>query len=71
MTGLPGTRRAAARRSAAATADPAAAPSSETGDGDAPAVSLTTPPRDQGQRRRAEKTTVRPPADPLGVESGA
>ena len=69
MIGLPGSRCAAASHSAAATPRPGEAPSSEAVEDDARArVPLTTPPRDQGQRRRAEKTTLRPPVGPRGIE---
>jgi len=72
MTGLPGNPGAAASHSAAATTPPTAAPSPETGEDDARArVSLPTHARDPTQRRRAEKTTVRPPAEPPDVENGA
>jgi hypothetical protein len=69
MNGPPGSRGAAATHSAAAIVRPGEAPSAEAvEDGAGAEVPLTTPPRDQGQRRRAEKTTRRPPAGPLGIE---
>ena len=69
MIGLPGNHGAAASHSAAATERPDEAPSSEAVDDDARAgVPLTTPPRDQRQGRRADKTTVRPPVGRLRSE---
>jgi hypothetical protein len=67
MTDLPGDRPAAPSHGSA-TVRAGAAPFSETVADDARGgVRPTTPPRDQGQHRRAEKTTVRPPAGLPGV----
>ena len=69
MIGLPVSRGAAASHSATATARPGEVPSSEAVEDDGRTrVPLTTPPRDQGQRRRAEKTTLRPPVGPRSIE---
>jgi hypothetical protein len=60
---------AAASHSAAAPSRRGEAPSSEAVEDDARAeVPLTTPPRDQSQHRRAEKTTIRPPVGRRGIE---
>jgi hypothetical protein len=67
--GLPLNRGAAATHSAAAPSRPGEVPSSEAVEDDARAgVPSTTPPRDQSQRRRAEKTTVRPPVGGRGTD---
>ena len=69
MNGPPGSRGAAATHSAAATVRPGEAPSAPpVEDGAGAEVPRTTPPRDQGQRRRAEKTTRQPPVGPPGIE---
>jgi hypothetical protein len=69
MIGLPGNCGAAASPRAPATAPPGEAPSSEAVEENARAgVPPTTPPRDQRQRRRAEKTTVRPPVGRRGID---
>ena len=69
MIGLAGRRGEAASHGAAATVPPGEVPSSEAVEDDGRATGpLTTPPRDQGQRRRAEKTTRRPPVGPLAID---
>ena len=61
---------AAASHQATASPGPGEAPSSEPVEDDGRSeFPRRTPPRDQNQRRRAEKTTVRPLSDPHGLEN--
>lgn len=63
-------RAAAASHRETASARPGEAPDAEAVEDDARSeVPRRAPPHDQSQRRRAEKTTVRPPADPHGIEN--
>lgn len=60
---------AAASHRPTPSAGPGEAPSSEAVEDDPGSEDpRRTPPHDQSQRRRAEKTTVRPPAHPHGIE---
>jgi len=61
---------AAASHRVTTSARPGEAPSSEAVEDDAfSELPRRTPPHDQSQRRRAEKTTVRPLSDPQCIEN--
>ena len=63
-------RRSHQSQRATASRRPGEAPSSEPVEDDARSeLPRRTPPHDQNQRRRAEKTTVRPLSDPRGIEN--